>query len=103
MSGGLYQSTRNDTDLTDDTFYYFIDPARNEQLPRVQRNTWSAWNRGGSDVVVYDGRASTGAGACIHAGPRINLPAKWKDRISSFRFATRSSCDRYEELADANG
>jgi hypothetical protein len=103
MSGGLYQSTRSDSNFTDDTFYRFTDPAQNEQLlPRVSGHTWSAWNRGDRDVIVYDGAAFTGAGACIHAGRPINLPANWQDRISSFRFATRSVCDRYEELADAN-
>lgn len=103
MSGGLYQSTRDDPNLADDSFYYFTDPAKNEQLPRVRSHTWSAWNRGSDDVIVYDGRASTGAGACIHAGRSMNLPTNWRDRISSFRFATRSVCDRYKELTDASG
>jgi hypothetical protein len=103
MSGGLYQGARGDPNLADDTFYYYTDPARNEQLPRVRNHTWSAWNRGGRDVIVYDRLTSTGAGACIRARRKMNLPAAWKDRIGSFRFATRSVCNRYEELVDANG
>jgi hypothetical protein len=93
MSGGLYQSAVNDPNLADETFYYYGDPAKNEQLPRVGSHTWSAWNRGSRDVIVYDRPASTGPGACIRPGPQINLPAEWKDRIASFRFATRSVCN----------
>jgi hypothetical protein len=103
MSGGLYQSASDDANLTDDTFYYFTDPTSNERLPRVGSHTWSAWNRGRRDVIVYDRPASTGAAACVRAGRKINLPVDWRDRIASFRFATHNLCARYDEPADATG
>jgi hypothetical protein len=103
MSGGLYQGTGNDPNLGDDRFFYHSDPEKNEQMGPVADRTWSAWNRGGRDVIVYDGPNATGKGACIHTGRQINLPDRWKHRISSFRFAPRSVCDEYSVLTDVNG
>lgn len=99
LSGGLYQGRAGDHDLSDNTFYYYVDPNENKKLGRVTNQSWSASNESRRDVVVYDEPDSTGERACIHVGPRINLPDRWKDRISSFRFTTRSACDRYEVLA----
>jgi hypothetical protein len=103
MSGGLYQGTGNDPNLGDDRFFYHSDPEKNEQMGPVADRTWSAWNRGGRDVIVYDGPNATRKGACIHTGRQINLPDRWKHRISSFRFAPRSVCDEYSVLTDGNG
>ncbi|MEA2243236.1 MAG: hypothetical protein QOD24_2792 [Solirubrobacteraceae bacterium] len=99
LSGGLYQGRASDPNLSDNTFYYFADPNENKKLGRVTNQSWSASNESRHDVVVYEGPDNTGERACIHVGPRINLPERWKDRISSFRFTTRSACDRYEVLA----
>jgi hypothetical protein len=41
----------------------------------VADQSWSAANKTRHDVIVYDGRRFTGAGACIQAGRGINLPA----------------------------
>jgi hypothetical protein len=103
MSGGLYQGTVDDPDLSDDRFYYYGDPDRNKQMGPVTNQTWAAWNRGHRDVIVYDGPRGTGAGACSRRGLKINLSDRWRDRISSFRFASRSVCNRYDVLADAGG
>ena len=99
LTGGLYQNTISDPNLLDNTWFYYTNPHDNEQLGRVTNNSWSAANKGRLDVIVYDGYGYIGAGACIHAGRGINLPADWRDRISSFRFATRSVCNSYRVLA----
>jgi peptidase inhibitor family I36 len=99
LTGGLYQNTRSDPDLADNTFFYFAVLTENERLGRVPNQAWSATNMTKRDVIVYDGRKFTGAAACIQAGRGINLPADWRQRVSSFRFATRSQCNRYRVLA----
>jgi hypothetical protein len=103
MSGGLYQHKVSDRDLGDDTFYYYTDSDRNKQLGRVTNHTWSVWNRGRLDVIVYDRPAFTGAGACIPAGQKINFPDRWQDRISSFEFVARPGCNRHVVLSEVNG
>lgn len=100
LTGGLYQSRVSDRDLGDNRFFYYVDPEENERFGAVANQSWSASSNGRRDVIVYDGPNMTGAKACLHAGPRINLPDRWQDRISSFRFATRSACNRYEVLAE---
>jgi hypothetical protein len=103
MSGGLYQHKVSDRNLGDDTFYYYTDPDRNKQLGRVTNHTWSVWNRGRLDVIVYDRPAFTGAEACVPAGQKINVPDRWQDRISSFEFVARPGCKRYAMLSAVNG
>jgi hypothetical protein len=99
LTGGLYQSTINDPDLGDNTFFYSKEPDKNAALGRVTDNSWSASNPTKRDVIIYDGRNFTGPHACIQRGRGINLPADWRQRISSFKFATRSACNRYQVLA----
>jgi hypothetical protein len=94
MSGGLYQHKVSDRNLGDDVFYYYTDLDRNKRLGRVTNQTWSAWNRGRLDVIVYDRPAFTGARACIPAGQKINFPGRWQDRISSFQFVAAPGCRR---------
>jgi hypothetical protein len=101
MSGGSYQSTRGDRDLSDDFFFYYEDPDQNKTLGPVTNNTWSAWNRSHRDVVVYDGPRGTGESACIQRELKINFADHWQDRISSFRFVDRRVCDRYKLLVEA--
>jgi hypothetical protein len=99
LTGGLYQNTISDPDLGDNTWFYSKDPENNALLGRVTDHSWSASNPTKRDVVVYDRRNYTGAAACIQTGRGINLPADWRQRISSFKFVPRSVCNRYQVLA----
>jgi len=99
LTGGLYQNTISDPDLLDNTWFYSKDPENNAVLGRVTDHSWSASNPTKRDVIVYDGRKFTGAAACIQSERGLNLPADWRQRISSFRFAARSTCNRYQVLA----
>jgi hypothetical protein len=99
LTGGLYQSTVSDPNLSDNTFFYYTVRTENERLGRVPDQAWSATNMTNRDVILYDGHNFTGAAACIQKGRGINLPADWRQRISSFKFATRSECNRYRVLA----
>lgn len=100
MSGGTYQSTGDDLDLSDDFFFYNVDPDQNKTLGPVTDNAWSAWNRGHRDVVVFDGPKGTGERACIQRELKINFADRWLDRISSFRFVDRRVCNGYKQLVD---
>jgi Peptidase inhibitor family I36 len=105
MSGGMYQTVvdnpeRGDADLRDDTFARFGNEEQDKALGPVSDNTWSAWNRSGHDVIVYEHPRSAGAAACVRNGGKINITARWKDRISSFEVVPRSVCSRHEVLID---
>jgi hypothetical protein len=97
-TGGLYEWAGSDSNLGDDHF----ENANTSAI--VSNNTESVWNRGVSNphglvhVVVYDGTGYTGAGLCIAQGRKANLPFTWKNRISSYRWVTASTCSRYARL-----
>lgn len=70
----------------------------------VGNNTRSVWNRGVTvpsglvDVVAYDATGQTGAGICIRQGRRATLPSNWWDRISSYKWVTRTTCNGYPQV-----
>jgi hypothetical protein len=98
QSGGLYEFSGSDSNLANDHF----ENTNTDQV--VNNNTFSVWNRGVNDpnglvdVVVFDGFNSTGAGLCVRQGHKVNLPGGWLDRISSYKWVTHATCNRFAQI-----
>jgi Peptidase inhibitor family I36 len=101
QQGGLYHFGGSDSNLHNDRFERFNTNAI------VGNNTFSVRNKGVADpsglndVLVYDlpGAGSQGgASGCIKRGAAGNLPNFWQDRISSYKWVTRSTCNAHFQI-----
>jgi hypothetical protein len=112
LSGGLYQNTGNDANLSDNVFLP-------ERIHRVARNSRSAYNHGNAqsngynDVIVYDLPNFRGDSACITLGrllPDLSVWSiehdgsaryeDWNMRIMSFKWATHAQCTPHGVLVN---
>jgi hypothetical protein len=101
QAGGIYHFGGNDPNLHNDRF------ERIQRTAIVGNNTASARNRGvadpsgRNDVLVYDrpGAGSQGGPAgCIRRGAAGTLPTFWQNRISSYRWVTRRTCNAHFQI-----
>jgi Peptidase inhibitor family I36 len=94
-SGGLYEYSGSDSSLANDHF----ENADTGQI--VNNNTDSAWNRGTGtglvDVLVYDGTGYSSTARCIKQGRVVNNLGSFNNKISSYRWVTRSVCNTYPQ------
>ena len=94
-TGGLYEYSGSDSSLANDHF----ENSQTNQV--VNNNTWSAWNRGTGtglvDVLVYDGTGYSSSARCIKQGRVVNTLGSFNNRVSSYRWVTRSVCDTYPQ------
>ena len=92
---GLYEYSGSDSSLANDHF----ENSQTNQV--VNNNTWSAWNRGTGtglvDVLVYDGTGYSSSARCIKQGRVVNTLGSFNNRVSSYRWVTRSVCDTYPQ------
>ena len=94
-AGGLYEYSGSDSSLANDHF----ENADTGQI--VNNNTDSAWNRGTGtgliDVLVYDGTGYSSTARCIKQGRVVNNLGSFNNKISSYKWVTRSVCNTYPQ------
>ena len=94
LGGGMYDNPNSDSKLYDNWFV----PNMGQGV--VDNKTWSVKNNGISyDVLIYNASFYRGTPWCLRRNRGlVNLPAMWRDLISSFQFVTPTQCSRYTQL-----